>query len=77
MSSHPTPNLSYAILDCCFIPIIAGFFLTRYWKIDPDRLGLKLRTYDDPINRRGLFNGGENMVHATLLCQKLKQAQEN
>ena len=54
-------NLSYGILDCCFIPITAGFFITRHWKIDPDRLGLKLRTYDEPING-GEKHGSRNLA---------------
>ncbi|KAI8692451.1 hypothetical protein LRP88_12647 [Fusarium phalaenopsidis] len=39
----------YGILDCCLIPITSAFFLTYQWKIDPARLGLYMRTYDDPI----------------------------
>ncbi|KAM6530511.1 hypothetical protein FSOLCH5_000005 [Fusarium solani] len=39
----------YGILDCCLTPITSAFFLTYQWKIDPARLGLYMRTYDDPI----------------------------
>lgn len=39
----------YGILDCCLIPITSAFFLASHWNIDPARLGLYMRTYDDPI----------------------------
>jgi len=41
----------YGVLDCCLIPITSAFFLTRHWQIDPARLGLRLRTYEDPVTR--------------------------
>lgn len=39
----------YGILDCCLIPITSAFFLAAHWRIDPARLGLYMRTYDDPV----------------------------
>ncbi|KAJ9663882.1 hypothetical protein H2198_000642 [Neophaeococcomyces mojaviensis] len=41
----------YGVLDCCLIPVTSAFFLTRHWQIEPARLGLRLRTYDDPVTR--------------------------
>lgn len=38
----------YGVLDCCLIPITAAFFLTLHWAVQPDFLGLRIRTYDDP-----------------------------
>lgn len=41
----------YGILDCNLIPITSAFFLAAHWKIDPARLGLRLRTYEDPLSQ--------------------------
>jgi bacteriorhodopsin len=51
----------YGILDCCLIPLTTAFFLASHWRIDPARLGLRLRTYDDPITgyTAGAVNNGE------------------
>ncbi|KIW97375.1 uncharacterized protein Z519_02767 [Cladophialophora bantiana CBS 173.52] len=46
----------YGILDCCLIPITSAFFLFSHWTIDPSRLGLKMRTYDDPLNNHSTSN---------------------
>lgn len=43
----------YGILDCCLIPITSAFFLAGHWRINPARLGLYIRTYDDPIPSYG------------------------
>lgn len=40
----------YGILDCHLIPITSAFFLAAHWRIDPGRLGLRMPTYDDPLN---------------------------
>lgn len=39
----------YGILDCCLIPITSAGFLFLHWRTDPARLGLRMRSYDDPI----------------------------
>ena len=39
----------YGILDCNLIPLTSALFLASHWQIDPARLGLRMRTYDDPI----------------------------
>jgi bacteriorhodopsin len=47
-----SPNsefIFYGILDCHLIPITSALFLALHWKIDPARLGLRMRSYDDPI----------------------------
>ena len=54
----------YGILDCMLIPVTAGFFLFRHWRIDPARMGLKLRTYDDPLDRHRVFAANEKPVES-------------
>jgi bacteriorhodopsin len=51
----------YGILDCGLIPLTSALFLASHWRIDPARLGLRLRTYDDPITgyRTSAVNNGE------------------
>lgn len=39
----------YGILDCLLISITSLGFLGLHWNIDPARLGLYIRSYDDPI----------------------------
>jgi len=39
----------YGILDCLLIPVTSALFLTLHWNIDPARMGLRMRSYDDPI----------------------------
>ncbi|RMZ87729.1 hypothetical protein DV736_g5037, partial [Chaetothyriales sp. CBS 134916] len=39
----------YGILDCCLIPITSAAFLLFHRSIDPERLGLRMRSYDDPL----------------------------
>jgi len=39
----------YGVLDCLLIPVLAGYFLWAHWNIDPARLGLTMRTYEDPL----------------------------
>jgi bacteriorhodopsin len=39
----------YGILDCCLIPISSAILLRGHRGIDPRRLGLYMREYDDPI----------------------------
>jgi bacteriorhodopsin len=51
----------YGILDCGLIPLTSALFLASHWRIDPERLGLRLRTHDDPITgyRAGVVDSGE------------------
>jgi hypothetical protein len=42
----------YGVLDCCLIPLTSAFFLASHWRIDPTRLGLRARGYDDPLPSR-------------------------
>lgn len=62
------PNLDfifYGILDTCLIPITSAFFLAAYWRIDPARLGVAMRGYDNPIPVRGGSGlAGEKMAAA-------------
>jgi bacteriorhodopsin len=46
----------FGILDCMLIPVTTAFLLFRHWTIDPERLGLRMRTYNDPISRHGIFH---------------------
>jgi len=39
----------YGVLDCCLIPLGSAILLWSHWKIDPKRLGLYMRDYNDPI----------------------------
>jgi bacteriorhodopsin len=51
----------YGILDCNLITLTGALFLASHWRIDPARLGLRMRTYDDPITgyMAGAVNPGE------------------
>lgn len=42
----------YGILDCLLIPITSFMFLGLHWKIDTARLGLNMRSYDDPLRNQ-------------------------
>lgn len=44
----------YGILDCLLIPVTSAAFLVLHWNVDPARLGLRMRSYDDPVTRGGL-----------------------
>ncbi|KAI1612923.1 hypothetical protein EDD36DRAFT_465068 [Exophiala viscosa] len=39
----------YGVLDILLMPVTFGYFLFVHWNIDPARLGLSLRTYEDPL----------------------------
>jgi len=39
----------YGILDVLLIPVTSAVFLFQHWRVDPARLGLRLRSYDDPV----------------------------
>ncbi|KAL6247586.1 hypothetical protein RBB50_005932 [Rhinocladiella similis] len=39
----------YGILDCLLLPVLFSYFLWAHWNIDPARLGLALRSYEDPL----------------------------
>lgn len=39
----------YGILDCCLIPVSSLVLLWGHQRIDPKRLGLYMRDYDDPL----------------------------
>jgi hypothetical protein len=39
----------YGILDCCLIPVSSLVLLWGHRQIDPKRLGLYMRDYDDPL----------------------------
>lgn len=39
----------YGILDCCLIPVSSALILWGHRNIDPRRLGIYMRDYNDPI----------------------------
>lgn len=43
----------YGVLDLLLLPVTFGYFLFAHWNIDPARLGLTLRTYEDPLPGTG------------------------
>lgn len=53
----------YGVLDCNLIPFTAFVFLGLHWRIDPARLGLTMRSYDDPIvNYRSTYMAGGGVL---------------
>jgi bacteriorhodopsin len=47
---HPDSEfIFYGILDCCLIPMGSAVLLWGHRNIDPRRLGLYMREYDDPV----------------------------
>jgi bacteriorhodopsin len=49
----------YGILDCLLIPCTSAFFLLLHRDVDPARLGLRMRSYDDPIGTHAAVRAEE------------------
>jgi len=49
----------YGILDFCAKPIFSIALIIGHWGIDPGRMGLKLRDYDEEPNYFGYKNDGQ------------------
>ena len=55
----------YGILDCCLIPVSSALLLWGHRNVDPRRLGLYMRDYDDPIPGYGSIMHDEKARGAT------------
>jgi len=53
----------YGVLDFCAKPLFSLALIFGHWNIDPGRMGLKLRDYDEDPDYFGHRNAGQREKH--------------